>query len=95
MLIIFQAARPAPDPLVRKRKIECEEEENVDDKVLKKPKLEDSQKQISQEERLKNSTIPLWKIPYEQQVIQVFLKLLKNKTFFFFYKIRPKKEIKI
>uniref|UniRef100_A0A6P7GQ24 tRNA (uracil(54)-C(5))-methyltransferase n=1 Tax=Diabrotica virgifera virgifera TaxID=50390 RepID=A0A6P7GQ24_DIAVI len=50
-------AKPAPDPLVKKRKEDSEEHQ------AKKQKLEGSQ-----EERLKNSTIPYWNVPYEEQL---------------------------
>lgn len=47
-----------PDPLVKKRK---EISADGDDGPDKKPK-------IPQEEQLKNSTIPYWNVPYQQQV---------------------------
>lgn len=48
-----------PDPLAKKRK------ENLEDGTTnKKIKLD-----IPQEERLKNSTIPYWNMPYEKQVM--------------------------
>lgn len=47
-----------PDPLVKKRK------QNADKEGDKKIKYEGTQ-----EERLKNSTIPYWNIPYEEQVL--------------------------
>ncbi|XP_030019825.2 tRNA (uracil-5-)-methyltransferase homolog A [Manduca sexta] len=55
-----EIAKPAPDPLVRKRK--QEEENPVQDK---KKKPEDSR---SQEERIKDATTPYWNIPYEEQL---------------------------
>lgn len=50
-----------PDPLVQKRK---ENEDNM--KSGKKLKVEEG----TIEERLKNSTIPYWNIPYTEQVIK-------------------------
>lgn len=55
-----EIAKPAPDPLVRKRK--QEEENPVQDK---KKKQEDRR---SQEERIKDATTPYWNMPYEEQV---------------------------
>lgn len=58
--LIAEEAKPAPDPLVRKRK---QDEEDTD---LQKKRKEDDNK--SQEERLKDATTPYWNMPYEQQV---------------------------
>ncbi|XP_068633219.1 tRNA (uracil-5-)-methyltransferase homolog A [Battus philenor] len=58
--LIAEAAKPAPDPLVRKRK--QEEDGTIQDK---KKKEEDNK---SQEERLKDATTPYWNIPYEEQL---------------------------
>ncbi|XP_015837917.1 tRNA (uracil-5-)-methyltransferase homolog A isoform X2 [Tribolium castaneum] len=51
-------AKPSPDPLVKKRKEDSEEGPN------KKIKIDNR----SQEEKLKSSTIPLWDVPYEEQL---------------------------
>ncbi|XP_045536561.1 tRNA (uracil-5-)-methyltransferase homolog A [Papilio machaon] len=58
--LIAEVAKPAPDPLVRKRKLE-EEGTGPD----KKKGDEDNK---SQEERLKDATIPYWNVPYEEQL---------------------------
>ncbi|XP_026739133.1 tRNA (uracil-5-)-methyltransferase homolog A [Trichoplusia ni] len=58
--LIAEEAKPAPDPLVRKRK---QDEEDTD---LQKKRKEDDNK--SQEERLKDATTPYWNMPYEQQL---------------------------
>ncbi|CAH1107146.1 unnamed protein product [Psylliodes chrysocephalus] len=50
-------AKPAPDPLVKKRKIDSEE------KLSNKSKFEGTQ-----EERLKNSTIPYWNLEHNEQL---------------------------
>ncbi|CAH1115940.1 unnamed protein product [Phaedon cochleariae] len=52
-------AKPAPDPLVKKRK-----EDADGSNTNKKLKVEEG----SQEERLKNSTIPYWNIDYKKQL---------------------------
>lgn len=57
--LIAEIAKPAPDPLVRKRKLEEGNEQQ------KKKKEDDNR---SQEERLKDATTPYWKLPYEEQV---------------------------
>lgn len=57
--IYFQRAKAAPDPLVKKRNQEIDEQSQN-----KKLKTE----QLSQSERLKKSTIPYWNMPYEEQV---------------------------
>ncbi|XP_044252549.1 tRNA (uracil-5-)-methyltransferase homolog A [Tribolium madens] len=51
-------AKPSPDPLVKKRKENSEEGPN------KRVKIDNR----SQEEKLKSSTIPLWDVPYEDQL---------------------------
>ncbi|XP_052741414.1 tRNA (uracil-5-)-methyltransferase homolog B isoform X2 [Bicyclus anynana] len=56
--LIAEEAKPAPDPLVRKRK---QEEEGIQNKKKK----EDNDK--SQEERLKDAVTPYWNMPYEEQ----------------------------
>uniref|UniRef100_A0A2A4IVR4 tRNA (uracil(54)-C(5))-methyltransferase n=1 Tax=Heliothis virescens TaxID=7102 RepID=A0A2A4IVR4_HELVI len=59
--LIAEEAKPAPDPLVKKRK--------QDEDILeqnKKKKSEDDGK--SQEERLKDATTPYWNIAYEEQL---------------------------
>lgn len=56
-IFVFQKARAAPDPLVKKRKEDNESE-------LSNKKVDNR----SQEERLKSSTIPLWNVPYDEQV---------------------------
>ncbi|XP_059052002.1 tRNA (uracil-5-)-methyltransferase homolog A [Achroia grisella] len=58
--LIAEVAKPAPDPLVRKRK------QDEEDTVQGKKKKEDATK--SQEERLKDATIPYWNMPYENQL---------------------------
>lgn len=63
--LIAEEAKPAPDPLVKKRK----QDEEVTDQEKKK-KTENDNK--SQEERLKDATTPYWNIPYEQQVNRMF-----------------------
>ncbi|CAH0398240.1 unnamed protein product [Chilo suppressalis] len=57
--LIAEVAKPAPDPLVRKRKQEDGEG------VQNKKKKDDGK---SQEERLKDTTTPFWNIPYEDQL---------------------------
>lgn len=57
--LIAEIAKPAPDPLVRKRK--QEEESTVQDKKKK----EDDR---DQDTRVKDATTPYWNMPYEQQV---------------------------
>jgi tRNA (uracil-5-)-methyltransferase len=51
-------AKPSPDPLVKKRKEDSRDSSN------KKIKIDNR----SQEEKLKSSTIPLWDVPYEEQL---------------------------
>ncbi|XP_026761767.1 tRNA (uracil-5-)-methyltransferase homolog A [Galleria mellonella] len=58
--LIAEVAKPAPDPLVRKRK---QDEEGT---VQGKKKKEENTK--SQEERLKDATTPYWNVPYEEQL---------------------------
>ncbi|XP_072949423.1 tRNA (uracil-5-)-methyltransferase homolog A [Epargyreus clarus] len=55
-----EAAKPAPDPLVRKRKQEEKEGENK-----KKVKEDDGR---SQEQKIKDATTPYWNIDYEEQL---------------------------
>lgn len=55
----MQKAKAAPDPLVKKRN-----QDNNDGSDSKRLKTE----QIPQIERLKNSTIPYWNVPYDEQV---------------------------
>ncbi|KAL0838662.1 hypothetical protein ABMA28_016735 [Loxostege sticticalis] len=57
--LIAEIAKPAPDPLVRKRK--QEEESTVQDKKKK----EDDR---DQDTRVKDATTPYWNMPYEQQL---------------------------
>lgn len=57
--LIAEEAKPAPDPLVRKRK-------QYEDTAQSKKKKEDENK--PQEERLKDAVTPYWNIPYEEQV---------------------------
>ncbi|KAJ8923060.1 hypothetical protein NQ315_001609 [Exocentrus adspersus] len=74
-LLEAMKAKPAPDPLVKKRK-----EEAGDGGSNKKPKLDVQ----SQEEKLKNSTIPYWNVEYSEQLrlkqddIKTTLKKLGN-----------------
>ncbi|XP_067010006.2 tRNA (uracil-5-)-methyltransferase homolog A isoform X2 [Anabrus simplex] len=56
-------AQPAPDPWVKKRKQE-EGKGNLPSKKISISKED----QRPQEERLKDSTIPLWNIPYDDQM---------------------------
>ncbi|XP_063383796.1 tRNA (uracil-5-)-methyltransferase homolog A [Cydia fagiglandana] len=56
--LIAEAAKPAPDPLVRKRK--QEEEGAGPDKKRKED--------VSQEQRIKDATTPYWNMPYEEQL---------------------------
>ncbi|KAM3965287.1 tRNA (uracil-5-)-methyltransferase homolog A [Aphomia sociella] len=58
--LIAEVAKPAPDPLVRKRK--QDEENPAQDK---KKRVDDTK---SQEERLKDATTPYWNLPYEEQL---------------------------
>lgn len=58
-----EVAKPAPDPLVRKRK----QEEGGD--VQDKKKKEDDR---DQDTRLKDAITPYWHIPYEEQVSVIF-----------------------
>lgn len=58
-----EEAKPAPDPLVRKRK-----QGNSNDAQDKKKKEMENK---SQEERLKDATTPYWNIPYEEQVTTI------------------------
>uniref|UniRef100_A0A1B6J213 tRNA (uracil(54)-C(5))-methyltransferase n=1 Tax=Homalodisca liturata TaxID=320908 RepID=A0A1B6J213_9HEMI len=53
-------AKPAPDPLVKRRN-EAQEEAN------KRLKVDD---QRTQEEKVKDSTVPLWRLPREEQANQ-------------------------
>ncbi|XP_069702776.1 tRNA (uracil-5-)-methyltransferase homolog A-like [Periplaneta americana] len=62
-----EVAKPAPDPLVKKRRQQTQEKQDGQDDA-KKQKTDDR----SQEERLKSSTIPLWNIPYEEQIQQKY-----------------------
>lgn len=57
--MIAEVAKPAPDPLVRKRK---QDEEGTQTKKQR----EDGSK--SQEERLKDAVTPYWNMAYEEQV---------------------------
>ncbi|XP_034832197.1 tRNA (uracil-5-)-methyltransferase homolog A [Maniola hyperantus] len=57
--LIAEEAKPAPDPIVRKRKQDEEGPQN-------KKKKEDENK--SQDERLKDAVTPYWNVPYEQQI---------------------------
>ncbi|XP_026499811.2 tRNA (uracil-5-)-methyltransferase homolog A [Vanessa tameamea] len=57
--LIAEEAKPAPDPLVRKRKQE------EDASQIKKKKENENK---SQEERLKDAVTPFWNIPYEEQL---------------------------
>lgn len=62
----MKAAAPAPDPFI-KRKMEEETAAN------KKCKTEDNDEEIPPADRVKNSTIPLWNMPYNEQVISNIL----------------------
>lgn len=62
-----EIAKPAPDPLVKKRRQEAQEKQDGQDDA-KKQKTDDR----SQEECLKTSTTPLWNIPYEEQIQQKY-----------------------
>lgn len=61
--LIAEAAKPAPDPLVRKRK---QDEEGPHTKKQR----EDGNK--SQEERLKDAVTPYWNMVYEEQVSKYY-----------------------
>lgn len=58
--LIAEVAKPAPDPLVKKRKLE---EDGIGQD--KKKKEDDNR---SQEQRLAEATTPYYNIPYEEQV---------------------------
>lgn len=58
--LIAEEAKPAPDPLVRKRK-----QDEVGAVKSKKEKEDESK---SQEDRLKDATTPYWRMPYDEQV---------------------------
>lgn len=62
----MKVARPAADPLMRKRKQENKPGNHGD----KKPKMADDG--LSSEERLKNSVTPLWKLDYNEQLRVLF-----------------------
>ncbi|XP_045448001.1 tRNA (uracil-5-)-methyltransferase homolog A [Melitaea cinxia] len=66
--LIAEEAKPAPDPLVRKRKQD-------EDTAQSKKKKEDENK--PQEERLKDAVTPYWNIPYEEQ-LKIKEKEIKN-----------------
>ncbi|XP_046389968.1 uncharacterized protein LOC124158743 [Ischnura elegans] len=51
-------AKPAPDPLVKKRKLDNEAALNEHGKKIR----------LSDEEKLRNSTTPYWNIPYDEQL---------------------------
>lgn len=53
-----QKAKPAPDPLVKKRKEEAE-----DGGLNKKFKTD-----VESKDKLKSSTIPYWNVEYNEQV---------------------------
>ncbi|XP_063825727.1 tRNA (uracil-5-)-methyltransferase homolog A [Ostrinia nubilalis] len=57
--LVAEVAKPAPDPLVRKRKQE------EDSTVADKKKKEDDR---DQETRVKDATTPYWNMPYEEQL---------------------------
>lgn len=59
--LVAEAAKPAPDPLVKRKQ---ENEENAH----KKQKVDHTK---SQEERLKDAVIPFWNTPYEEQVFLI------------------------
>lgn len=56
----MQVAKPAPDPLIKRRN-----DEKLSSGESKKQMLEDNR---TQEEILKFSVTPLWDIPYNEQV---------------------------
>lgn len=64
--LIAEEAKPAPDPLVRKRK----QDDEVTDPKKKKEDLS-----RSQEERLKDATTPFWLMDYEEQVSHMLVTL--------------------
>lgn len=68
--LIAEIAKPAPDPLVRKRK-------QGDEGPDQKRKKEDDGK--SQEERLKDATTPYWNLPYEEQVFIEYNNITEHK----------------
>lgn len=59
-----EIAKPAPDPLVKRRR-EKTNDMRDGEKDAKKQKADDNR---TQEERLKDSTIPLWNVSYEKQI---------------------------
>lgn len=58
LLKFLKIALPTQDPLVRKRKIDAEENDGGSKKI-------DSR---TQEEKLKDNTTPYWNMSYEKQV---------------------------
>ncbi|XP_015605204.1 tRNA (uracil-5-)-methyltransferase homolog A [Cephus cinctus] len=56
-----QVAKPAPDPFI-KRKLEQGDSNN------KRSKVDEEDKALSPSERVRNSTVPLWNIPYTEQL---------------------------
>jgi len=67
-------ANPAADPLIKKRKDRNESEASSSDS--KKIKVEESDLPV--DEQLKNAVMPLWKVPYEQQLQQKETELKKT-----------------
>lgn len=79
---IKKKAKAAPDPLVKKRK------DNADNESESKKVKVDNR---TQEEKIKSSTVPLWDVPYEEQVsffkffvCDLNVLLLHVNTFFLF-----------
>lgn len=60
-----EIAKPAPDPLVKKRRQETRKNGECEDDAKKQ-----KTNYRSQEEWLKASTIPLWNVPYDKQIEQ-------------------------
>ncbi|CAG4971306.1 unnamed protein product [Colias eurytheme] len=58
--LIAEAAKPAPDPLVKRK------QEGTDN--VKRQKTNDDQEKKSQEERLRDAVTPYWNIPYDEQL---------------------------
>ncbi|KAJ0176492.1 hypothetical protein K1T71_007671 [Dendrolimus kikuchii] len=58
--LMADVAKPAPDPLVRKRK--------KDENTLTEGKKKKEHDEISQEQKLKDATTPYWDMPYDEQV---------------------------
>ncbi|XP_043267393.1 tRNA (uracil-5-)-methyltransferase homolog A-like [Venturia canescens] len=65
-----QAAKPAPDPFIKRRN---EARENSS----KRLKTEEDEETLTPAERVKNSTTPLWNVPYQNQ-LEIKVKDIKS-----------------